>query len=140
MAPGTELWYVYKLFFIHFIGEWILNKALSRLIYNPHSVDKTTLIFILCVYAKYVAYVELGHYNLHTKNVLNAKEAKNCVFFIPIKNVRLQARSSHPIFTSMAERMSNDSEDSDLAVAAATSRLPPALTLSNECRSESEEK
>jgi len=43
----------------------------------------------------------------------------------------------------MAERVSNDSGDSDLAVTAVTSRLPPALTLSNECgreQSESEKK
>lgn len=40
----------------------------------------------------------------------------------------------------MAERMSDDSEDSDLAVTVVTSRLPPALTLSNECSREQSER
>lgn len=57
------------------------------------------------------------------------------------KIVRLHAAGSFHsphlhLYISVAESVSNDSEDSDLAVTVVTSQLPPALTLSNECSRE----
>ncbi len=92
---------VYNLLNIGFL-KWILNKVLSRLIYNPLSEDTHTHTHTQCMYMTWYRIRPL------VKNHLNAKVVKDCKCILPTylkwSGYMQQAHSTRPIFTSTSPR------------------------------------
>ncbi len=153
---------VYNLQNIGFL-KWILNKVLSRIIYNlpfwgQHHIQCVCVCVCVCIYIYIYIHTHTHTHSLYVcichiryrirplvKNALNAKVIKDCESVLPtylkMSGYTQQAHSTRPIFTSTFpwQKACQTTEDSDLAVTVVTSQLPPALTLSNECSREQSE-